>query len=140
MPRRKLTNLFTLFMAVAFALSLAAVAVAQEKARASAPATRKGDKTEAKTITGTIEVLDAAAGTFSVKGKRDTVSLVGGKNVKLGAFKKGDKVTVIYTGDTASKVVAAKRAPKKEAGPHETSREYWEKGRNEGPRKGPGPE
>jgi uncharacterized protein YxeA len=131
---------FTLFIAVAFALSLAAVAVAQEKAGASAPANKKGAETKAKTITGAIEVLDAAAGTFSVKGKRDTISLVAGKNVKLDAFKKGDKVTVIYTGDTASKVVAAKKAPKKEAGPHETSREYWEKGRNEGPRKGPGPE
>lgn len=121
-------KLLAVFVAVAFALSLAAVAVAQEKAPAPAPTKSEPAKKEAapekkeaakkakpKVVTGTIETLDAAAGTFSVKGKKETVQLKAGEKVKLGDFKVGDKVTATYSEGTASKVVAAKKAaPKKE--------------------------
>jgi hypothetical protein len=99
-----------LFVAVAFALSLAVLAVAQEKAAPapmksepmkSEPAKKEAEpakkeaakKAKPKVVTGTIESLDAAAGTFSVKGKKETVQLKAGEKVKLGDFKVGDKVT-----------------------------------------------
>src|SRR3990172_1114255 len=40
-------------------------------------------KAKPKVVTGTIEALDAAAGTFSVKGKKETVQLKAGEKVKL---------------------------------------------------------
>ena len=59
-------------------------------------------------VTGTIEALDAAAGTFTVKGKKGNVDLKAGEKVKLGGFKVGEKVVVKYAGDTASSVKAVK--------------------------------
>ncbi len=122
---------FALFVAVAFALSLAVVAVAAEKAAApakaepakkeAAPAKAEPAKKEAvkkpkaKVVTGTVEAVDAAAGTFSVKGKKETVALKAGEKVKLDGFKVGDKVTATYSEDVASKVVAAKKAAPKKA-------------------------
>ena len=123
-------KLFALFVAVAFALSLATMAVAaDEKKAAPAPAPAKAEpvkkaepakkevakKVKSKVITGTIEALDAKAGTFSVKGKKETFALKAGA-VKLDGFKVGDKVTVTFADGTASKLVAAKKAAvKKEA-------------------------
>jgi len=62
-------------------------------------------------VTGTIEALDAAAGTFTVNGKKGNVDLKAGKKVKLGGFKVGDKVVVKYAGGTASSVKHAAPTP-----------------------------
>ncbi len=131
-------KLLSLIVAVAFALSFAAVVVAAEKpaaAPAAAPAKvepakkaeapKKVAKAKSKQITGTIESLDAAAGTFSVKSKKETVALKAGEKVKLESLKNGDKVTAYYSEGTATKVVpkkagkkaAAPKAEKKEAAP-----------------------
>ena len=124
-------KIFTVMMAVAFAFSVAGFAVAAEKAAApaAAPAAEKSataaeksaasaaDKsaTEAKKsakkaksheLTGTIEALDAAAGTLTVKGKKGNVDLKAGEKVKLAGFKVGDKVVVKYADGTASSVKA----------------------------------
>ena len=98
-------KIFAVVMAVAFAFSVAGFAVAAEKAAAPAaapaaakpaPAAEKAAKPKTQQVTGTIEALDAAAGTFSVKGKKGNVDLKAGEKVKLGDFKVGDKVVVKY--------------------------------------------
>ena len=133
-------KLLSVIVAAAFALSLAAVVVAAEKpaaAPAAAPATapakaapakaeptKKAAKAKSHRVTGTIESLDAAAGTFSVKGKKETVGLKAGEKVKLDGFAVGDKVLVKYSEGTASSVKkvtekkkAAHKAGKTEAAP-----------------------
>ncbi len=129
-------KLLSVIVAVAFALSLAAVVVAAEKpaaAPAAAPAkaepakaepAKKAAKVKSHRVTGTIESLDSAAGTFSVKGKKETVNLKAGEKVKLADFAVGDKVLVKYSEGTASSVKkvtekkkAAHKAMKKEAAP-----------------------
>jgi hypothetical protein len=131
-------KLFTLFLAVVFALSLATLAIAaDEKKAAPAPAPAKAEpakkdaskaepvkkeaakKAKAKVVTGTIETLDASSGTFAVKGRKDTVQLKAGEKVKLDGFKVGDKVIATYTEGVASKVVAAKKAAPKMDGAKE---------------------
>jgi len=124
-------KIFTVVMAVAFAFSVAGFAVAAEKAAApaaaktapaaekkapaaekAAPAAeKKAAKPKAQQVTGTVEALDAAAGTFSVKGKKGNVDLKAGEKVKLGDVKVGDKVVVKYADGTASSVKVVK-APK----------------------------
>lgn len=123
-------KLVAVFMAFAFVLSLAAVAAAEEKkaepmkAPSSAPAKAAdpAKKAEAKKapkahqLTGTVEAVDAAAGTLTVKGKKDSVSLKAGEKVALDKIAVGDKVLVKYSGDTASsvkKVPAKKKTTKK---------------------------
>ena len=96
-------KIFTVVMAVAFAFSVAGFALAAEKAA--------GQK-----VSGTIEALDVAAGTFTVKGKKGNVDLRAGEKVKLDTFKVGDKVYVKYADGTASSVKGVKatgRAVKK---------------------------
>ena len=134
-------KLLSVIVAVAFALSLAAVVVAAEKpaaAPAAAPAkaepakaepVKKAAKVRSHRVTGTIESLDAAAGTFSVKGKKGLVDLKAGEKVKLADFAVGDKVLVKYSEGSASsvkKVTEKKKAtpkakteaaPKKEMAP-----------------------
>jgi hypothetical protein len=123
---------FTMFLAVAFALSLVGVAVAAdnavkpmkaaeksaataEKSAASAEKSATAAKKSAKAatsqlITGTVETVDAAAGTFTVKGKKGNVDLKAGEKVKLGDVKIGDKVVVKYADGTASSLKAVKAA------------------------------
>ena len=111
-------KIFTVMMAVAFAFSVAGFALAAEKAAApaaspaaeKAPAAKKASKPKTVLVTGTIEALDAAAGTFAVKGKKGNVDLKAGEKVKLGGFKVGDKVVVKYADGTASSVKAVKAA------------------------------
>jgi hypothetical protein len=115
---------FAMFMTVAFALSLAVMAVAADEKKAAPAAPAKAaeppkkeevKKAKPKVVTGMVEALDAKAGTFSVKGKKETVQLKAGEKVKLDGFKIGDKVTATYSDGVASKVVAARKfAPKKE--------------------------
>ena len=115
-------KIFTVVMAVAFAFSVAGFAVAADNAapakKEAAPmAEKKAAKPKAQKVTGTIEALDAAAGTLTVKGKKGNVDLKAGEKVKLGDFKVGDKVVVNYADGTASsvKAVKAKKAEKKAA-------------------------
>ena len=137
-------KIFTVVMAVAFAFSVAGFAVAAEKAAApaaekaataaeksatsaeksavsaekSATSAKKSAKaTKAQQVTGTIEALDAAAGTFTVKGKKGNVDLKAGEKVKLGDFKVGDKVVAKYADGTASSVKAVKAPKAKKAEP-----------------------
>jgi hypothetical protein len=127
-------KIFAVMMAVAFAFSVVGFAVAAEKAAApaaapvaekapaaapaaeKAPAAKKASKPKTVQVTGTIEALDAAAGTLTVKGKDGNVDLKAGKKVKLEGFKVGDKVVVKYADGTASsvKAVKAKKAEKAE--------------------------
>lgn len=133
-------KIFTVMMAVAFAFSVAGFAVAADNAVKSMKAAEKSaasaeksaasaEKSAAKAkkaagqkVSGTIEALDVAAGTFTVKGKKGNVDLKAGENVKLDSFKVGDKVYVKYGDGTASSVKgvkaterAAKKATKKAA-------------------------
>ena len=127
---------FAVGMAVAFVLSFAGFAVAAEKAAspavapaatktvpaaekapAMAPAAeKKAVLPKAQLFTGSVEAVDAAAGTFTVKGKKGNVDLKAGEKVKLGNVKAGDKVVVKYADGTASsvKVVKAPKAKKAE--------------------------
>jgi len=126
------------FAAVAFVLSLAAMAIAADGKKAApaptAPAKSEPAKKDAapspvkkeavkkaktKVVTGTVEALDAAKGTFSVKGKKETLQLKAGEKVNISDIKVGDKITATYSEGVASKVVAAKKAApvKKDAAP-----------------------
>jgi len=142
-------KIFTVVMAVAFAFSVAGFAVAAEKAAApaaapmaekapaakaaptaeKAPAAKAAAKPKAQQVTGTIEAVDAAAGTFTVKGKKGNVDLKAGDKVKLGDFKVGDKVVVKYADGSASSVKAVKaaKAAKKAAASAEKSAASAEK-------------
>ncbi|HSQ15705.1 MAG TPA: hypothetical protein VLQ94_05300 [Candidatus Binatia bacterium] len=140
-------KIFTVMMAVAFAFSVAGFAVAAdnavkqmkaaeksaasaeksaasaEKSAASAEkSASKAKKAADQKVSGTIEAIDVAAGTFTVKGKKGNVDLKAGENVKLDSFKIGDKVYVKYVDGTASSVKGvkatgrgAKKATKKAA-------------------------
>jgi hypothetical protein len=114
-------KLFSMFVVVAFALSMVGVAFAADNAAKvggqDPTAVKKGEqaapaaaKAKAQKVTGTIEALDAAAGTFTVKGKKENVDLKAGEKVKLDSFKVGDKVVVKYADGTASSVKAMKAA------------------------------
>ena len=147
----EMKKIFTVVMAVAFAFSVAGFAVAAdnavkpmkaaeksatsaeksavsaEKSAASAEksateAKKSAKKAKGQKVSGTIEALDVAAGTFTVKGKKGNVDLKAGEKVKLDSFKVGDKVYVKYADGTASSVKgvkatgrAAKKATKKAA-------------------------
>ena len=101
------------------AVSAEKSATAAEKSATEAKKTAKtAKKAKSQQVTGTIEALDAAAGTFTVKGKKETVDLKAGEKVKLDSFKVGDKVYVKYADGTASSVKGVKatgRAVKKAA-------------------------
>jgi len=107
-------KIFAVVMAVAFAFSVAGFAVAADNAVKAAPAAeKKAAKPKAQQVTGTIEALDAAAGTVTVKGKKGSVDLkVAEKSkVKLGDYKVGDQVVVKYADGKVTSVAIVK--PKK---------------------------
>lgn len=125
-------KLLAVFVAAAFTLSLAAVALADKHmspakpaepaapaapAKAAEPAKKEVAKKGPKSLqlAGTVEAVDAKAGTVTVKGKKSSVSLKAGEKVKLDGIAVGDKVLVKYVGDTASSVnkVPAKKAAAK---------------------------
>lgn len=121
-------KIFSVVMAVAFAFSVMGFAIAaempapkptqapKEAQPPQAPAAEHAAPVASK-VTGTIEAIDAAAGTFSVKAKKGTVDLKASEKVKLGDFKVGDKVVVKYLGDTASSVKHVKSSKSKKAAP-----------------------
>lgn len=94
---------------------LAALALVLSVAAAATAETGKAPK--AKQLTGTVEAVDAAAGTLAVKGKADSVRLRAGDKVGLDGIAVGDKVLVRYSGETVSSVrkVAARKTAKKRA-------------------------
>jgi hypothetical protein len=114
----EMKKMFAVVMAAAFLFSVAGFAVAAEKKAApaaeKAPAAKKEAKGKSHHVTGTIEAIDAAAGTFVVKGKTGSVDLKAGEKVKLADFKVGDKVVVKHADGAASsvKAVKAKKAEK----------------------------
>jgi uncharacterized protein YxeA len=123
-------KILSVVMAVAFAFSVAGFAVAADNAAKPAKAAEKSavsaeksavsaeksatdakksaKKAKGQKVSGTIEALDVAAGTFTVKGKKETVDLKAGEKVKLDSFKVGDKVYVKYADGTASSVKGVK--------------------------------
>src|SRR5512140_1906997 len=125
----EMKKIFTVVMAVAFVFSVAGFAVAAEKAAAPAAAKsateakKPAKKAKSQQVTGTVEAVDAAAGTFTVKGKKGNVDLKAGEKVQLGDVKVGDKVVVKYADGSASSVkgVKAAKAAKKEAAKAEKS-------------------
>ena len=127
-----MNKFFKMFLAVSFALSMVGVAVAADNAvkpmkaaeksaasaeksaasaEKSATAAKKSAKvTTSQLITGTVEAVDAAAGTFTLKARKGNVDLKAGEKVKLGDVKAGDKVVVKYADGTASSLKAVKAA------------------------------
>jgi len=137
-------KIFTTVTAVAFAFSVAGFAVAAEKAAApaAAPAAakpapaaekaapmaeKKTTKPKAQQVTGTVETVDAAAGTLTVKGRKGNVDLKAGEKVKLADVKVGDKVVVKYADGTASSVKAVKAPKAKKAEPKADAKPMAEK-------------
>ena len=133
-------RIFAVLAAVAFVFPAAGFAVAAEKgaapaavpaaqkapatAPAAVPAAQKAPATEKKAarpkaqlFTGTVEAVDVAAGTFTVKGKKGNVQLKAGGKVKLGDLKVGDKVVVKHADGSASSVKAVKAARAKRVEP-----------------------
>ena len=120
-------RIFAVLTAVAFGFPAAGFAAAAEKAAApaaapaatkaapaaqKAPATapaaekkaapaaeKKAARPKAQLFTGTVEAVDAAAGTLTVKGKKGNVQLKAGGKVVLGDLKVGDKVVVKHADD-----------------------------------------
>ena len=141
----EMKKIFTVMMAIAFAFSVAGFAVAADnaakpakaaekaatsaeksatsaeksatEAKKSATEAKKAAKPKAQQVTGTIEAVDAAAGTFTVKGKKGNVDLKAGDKVKLADVKVGDKVVVKYADGSASSVKAVKAPKAKKAEP-----------------------
>jgi hypothetical protein len=127
-------KIFSIVMLVAFVFPVAGFALAAEKAAApaaapaaekaapttekkAAPIAEKAARPKAQLVTGTIDVLDTATGTFSVKGKKGNVDLKAGEKVKLGDFNVGDKVVVKHADGTASSMKAVKAPKVKKAEP-----------------------
>src|SRR5512141_321855 len=134
----EMKKMFTVLMAIAFAFSIAGFAAAADNAvkpvkaaekaatsaeksaasaeKSAASAKKSAKKAAVQKVSGTIEALDMAAGTFTVKGKKGNVDLKAGEKVKLDTFKVGDKVYVKYADGTATSVKGGKatgRATKK---------------------------
>jgi Cu/Ag efflux protein CusF len=104
----------------AMAVSLAAVALAFAlPARAEEKAGTKTEKPSKHDFTGTIESMDAAAGTVKIKNKKEeskTFSCDAAckyrtndkKEAAMSDFKVGDKVTAHYTEEEGGKLVCHK--------------------------------
>ena len=109
-------KLFPVLAAAAFALSIVAGGCAKEKSPpqpqpASKPIAGTGKKAapkpRVKLFTGTIEVLDAAAGTLTLKGPRGERRFQVHEEVKeqLDGLEIGDKVIVKHTDEMALSIV-----------------------------------
>jgi len=109
-------KLLSVLAAAMFALSIVAGGCAKEKAPPpSEPAKKESAAIETKTVpkagaklfTGTIESLDAAAGTLTLKGPKGTMAFKADGRAKkdLVGVKIGDKVIVKHSGETALSIV-----------------------------------
>jgi hypothetical protein len=112
----KMRKLFSVLAAAAFALSIVAGGCAKEKASSpSEPAKKEIAGTEknvvpkphVKLFTGTIEALDAAAGTLTLKGPKGAIGFQAHEKVKeqLDGLKIGDKVIVKHVDEIALSIV-----------------------------------
>ena len=120
-------KLFSVVVALAFALSVAVAASAGStagpvktvlRAQATVSGGSGGPENQAKParkttarkaskrrqVTGTVVAVDEAAGTLTVKGRRGPVTLKAGDKVKLEGIKIGDRVLSMYSGGTAFRV------------------------------------
>ena len=115
-------KLLSLLMTLSFALSLATATLAETKAAPVKPVEpmkqAEAKKEKSHQITGIVEAVDDAAGTLTVKGKKESVRLKVSDEVNLEKIQVGDKVLANYTGDTASSV---KKISGKKAEPKETA-------------------
>lgn len=107
---------FTVLAAAAFALAILAGGCAKDKSPPRLQPAKKGiagaekkaaPKPRAKLFTGTIEDLDEAAGTLTLKGPKGEMSFQAREKVKeqLGELEIGDKVIVKHDGQTALSIV-----------------------------------
>ncbi len=107
---------FTVLAAAAFALSIVAGGCSRDQSTSQLQPSKKGmagtgkksaPKPRAKLFTGTIEDLDEAAGTLTLKGPKGEMSFQARKEVKeqLGELELGDKVIVKHDGKTALSIV-----------------------------------
>jgi len=131
----KMKELFSVGMAMVFAVSLATVASAgsmagpvksaeQAQVAGSAKSARPGTQADPvrkavtgkgakkRQITGIVKAIDEGAGTLTVKGRKGSVSLKAAEKVNLEGIVVGDRVLTKYSGGTASSVrkVAAGKA------------------------------
>jgi hypothetical protein len=109
-------KLFSVLTAAAFALSIVAGGCAKDKSpppsepakkESAAAETKSAPKPRVKLFTGTIEVLDAEAGTLTLKGPRGERRFQVHEEVKdqLDGLKIGDKVIVKHTSEIALSIV-----------------------------------
>jgi len=109
-------RLLSVLAAAAFALSIVAGGCAKEKApsppepakkESAAVETKTAPKPHVKLFTGTIEVLDAAAGTLTLKGPRGErrFQVHGEVKEQLDGLEIGDKVIVKHTDEMALSIV-----------------------------------
>lgn len=128
-------ELFSVGMAMVFAVSLATVASAgsmagpvksAEQAQVAGSAKSAGPETKAepvrkavagkrakrRQITGIVKAIDQNAGTLTVKGRKGSVILKVAEKVNLEGIMVGDRVLTKYSGGTASSVrkIAAGKA------------------------------
>jgi hypothetical protein len=107
---------FSVLVTAAFALSILAWGCAKEKAPtqpvpANMETARKENKTSPKVgvkwFSGTIEALDAAKGTLTLKGPKGVMDFKadGGAKEDLDDMKIGDKVIVKHSGESALSIV-----------------------------------
>jgi hypothetical protein len=107
---------FTVLAAAAFALAILAGGCAKDKSPPRLQPAKKGiagaekkaaPKPRAKLFTGTIEDLDEAAGTLTLKGPKGEMSFQAREKVKeqFGELELGDKVIVKHDGKTALSIV-----------------------------------
>jgi hypothetical protein len=112
----KMRKLFSVFAAAAFALSVVAGGCSKGKEpppsepakKESVPIeTKTAPKAGAKLFTGTIEALDAAAGTLTLKGPKGAMDFKADGRAKkdLDGMKIGDKVIVKHNGEMALSIV-----------------------------------
>jgi len=112
----KMRKLFSVLAAAAFALSIVVGGCAKEKAPSpSEPAKKEAagkekkaaPKVGVKLFPGTIEALDAAAGTLTLKGPKGAMGFQAHGKVKeqLDGLKIGDKVIVKHVDEIALSIV-----------------------------------
>jgi uncharacterized protein YxeA len=118
-------KILSVVLSLIFVFALTSASFAEENKEAAAPAVEQKEAVKRIQVTGDITALDAAAKTFTVKGRKGDVALsvddktkiTAGRETKtLADLKAGDKVTVKYTeieGKNMAKSVKIKTASEK---------------------------
>lgn len=119
-------KILSVVLSLIFVFALTSASFAEENKEAAAtPAVEQKEAAKRVQVTGEIAVLDAAAKTFTVKGRKGDVTLsvddktkiTAGRETKtLADLKAGEKVTVKYTesdGKNTAKSVKIKTASEK---------------------------